>query len=188
MNLSVLAASTALALTTQSGAHVHGSAELLIGVDGDGRVEIQLIAPGHDIYGFEHAARSAQEEAAVAEAHARLADGAGLFELSGGRCEIGAAQIEADQHDDHDEDHHDHDEDHEHHDHDDHDDHHGDDHGSVHVTWSGHCEQAERISTVQTGLFDYFDHLEQIDVVFVAPGIQTADRLTPTSARAQIGR
>jgi hypothetical protein len=57
----------------QAGAHQHGHGTLNIAIEGSA-VAVELIAPGSDIAGFEHEARSEAEKAALGEAKARLED------------------------------------------------------------------------------------------------------------------
>ncbi len=64
----------------QLGAHAHGQGKLSIALD-KRTLEIELEAPGADIVGFEHAAKSAEHKAAIAKARATLAKPLGLFKL-----------------------------------------------------------------------------------------------------------
>lgn len=113
------------------GAHVHGVSQLELAVEGD-QLTLALRAPGADITGFEHAAESAEDKAAVADALALLARSEAIFafpEAAG--CVLVEANAELEGEGAHDHDDHDHDDhDHEAHDHDehDHDEHAHDDH------------------------------------------------------------
>jgi len=51
------------------GAHEHGHSALNVAIEG-GSVEMELIAPGADIVGFEHAATSEADKVAVEQAEA----------------------------------------------------------------------------------------------------------------------
>ncbi len=98
-------------------AHEHGHSALNVAIEGD-RIEMEIIAPGADIVGFEHVAESAEDKAAVAQAEETLGDPIGLFGIAeAAGCVIDAAAVEIegeehhDDHDDHahaDEDHHEH--------------------------------------------------------------------------------
>lgn len=55
----------------QLDAHVHGTGQLDIAVDGT-LISLDLTAPGHDIAGFEHAAESAEDRAAIESGLAQL--------------------------------------------------------------------------------------------------------------------
>lgn len=147
----------------QLDAHEHGVGQLNIAFDG-GQVAMELHAPGADIVGFEYAAESAEDRAAVDAAVATLARPLDLFllpEAAGCSVVQASAELESeDAHEDHDEEHghDDHDEDHieehaaddhekEHAD-DDHDDDHGEGHGhddhdddhDAHANEAGHTE------------------------------------------------
>lgn len=116
------------------GAHVHGVGQLDMAIEG-GRIEMQLRAPGADIVGFEHQARSDEDRASLARALAQLEDPLALFvlpEAAGCTVALARAELEAEDPEDHHEDHaddhdHDHGDDHDHAEEDGHD--HGDAHG-----------------------------------------------------------
>jgi hypothetical protein len=65
------AASLALAQQRQLGAHEHGRGTLNLAIEGT-RVSLELEAPGADIVGFEHAAKTARQKAAVERATKQL--------------------------------------------------------------------------------------------------------------------
>lgn len=129
-------------------AHVHGHGALNVAVEG-GALLMELEVPGFDIVGFEHAATSDADKAAVEAALAKLSNPSEIFALpAAAGCTVSevAAELHGDEdhgdHDDHDHDDHaeheehdhdDHKDDHDAHDHEehaDHDDHdHKDDHG-----------------------------------------------------------
>ena len=126
------------------GAHEHGAAELLLTCEGKD-VQITLNAPAQSLVGFETAAVTAKQKAAVARAEAILIAPRDLFALEGNSCElidatvdvsslvgVGNAPSQPEAHADHSDEHSDHAADHadddEHRednadDHDDHDDH-----------------------------------------------------------------
>lgn len=64
----------------QLSAHEHGAGVLDIAIEGK-KVNLELEAPGHDIVGFEHAATTATQKAAVEKAKTALAAGLTLFKL-----------------------------------------------------------------------------------------------------------
>ena len=86
------------------GAHEHGHSALNIAIEGD-RVEMELMAPGADIVGFEHEAASADDKAVVAQAKAVLGEPLALFgftDAAGCAVETAAVEIEGEEHmDDH---------------------------------------------------------------------------------------
>ncbi len=79
--LSALSAATTSAFTQESlGAHEHGSGQLNLALEGS-TLLIELIAPGADIVGFEHAPENDAQKTRLRVAVARLQDGATLFGL-----------------------------------------------------------------------------------------------------------
>lgn len=72
------AANPASAAERGHGAHEHGVGQLSLAVEGNA-VEIEITAPGADIAGFEHAAETEADRAALAAAAARLKDAIALF-------------------------------------------------------------------------------------------------------------
>jgi hypothetical protein len=84
----VLAAGLGLAATAGSGsaqhrqadAHEHGRGTLNIAIEG-ARVLMELEAPGADIVGFEHEARTEEQKAAMEKAEQQLMEGEALFKL-----------------------------------------------------------------------------------------------------------
>ena len=74
------AAGTGHAQQREAGAHEHGRGTLNVAVEGS-RLSMELEAPGADIVGFEHKARTQKQKAAVAAANKQLAAPQALFEL-----------------------------------------------------------------------------------------------------------
>ncbi|MEO1028096.1 MAG: DUF2796 domain-containing protein [Pseudomonadota bacterium] len=192
----------------QAGSHVHGAAQLSMALDGDTFI-LLLESPLYNIVGFEHAPETEEQEALLAAARTTLSDQAGLFVFSSeAGCvpdpdalvvSIGEADHhddedhdheEGEEHDDdhdHDEDHHDDDEDHDHddehgdeaHDEDGHDDH---DHGGYSdalIDYEFKCSAPDQLSVIDVKLFENFSNLEELDVVYLGPGVQSAGELTP---------
>ena len=122
------------------GAHEHGAAELLLSSEGRD-VQITFNAPAQSLVGFETAAVTEEQKAAVARAQAILMAPRDLFAVEGNSCElidvtvdvsslvgVGNAPSQAEAHDDHSDEHADHashdEHTEEHADHDDHDEDH----------------------------------------------------------------
>lgn len=94
-----LAAMTGAAIAEE--AHVHGVGKLNLAIDGK-VVEMELIAPGADIVGFEHPAETHEDKEAIEAAEKKLADASGLVAFSSGAgCALETVEIEAPGHDDH---------------------------------------------------------------------------------------
>ena len=137
--------------TRQMDAHVHGTGELQIAIEGQ-TVAMDITVPGADIVGFEHAPGSDADHAAIDAALAQFADAFALFTVEG---DAGCSAVTEVNHthgygieDDADHDHgdeahaeHDHDHDHEHGAETEaaaHDDDHDHDHGDAHAAADGH--------------------------------------------------
>ena len=102
------------------GAHEHGAAELLLSSEGKD-VQITFNAPAQSLVGFETAAVTEEQKAAVARAEAILMAPRDLFSLEGNSCElidatvdvsslvgVGNAPSQPEAHDDHSDEHADH--------------------------------------------------------------------------------
>ncbi len=78
-----------------AGAHEHGIARLGLAVDGT-RLTVDLELPAESVFGFEHAPRSEEERATVAEALDRLrTGGAGLVAFpDGATCAVDSAEVQ----------------------------------------------------------------------------------------------
>jgi hypothetical protein len=176
--IAVFAVSAAALL--QGDIHVHGHGALVIGAEADGRVEAQLDVPAESLWGFEHAAQTDAERAAMATAETRLRAG-GLIAFSpAANCTLESVMIDSPGADQTDQDHFGHEK--RAHDHD-HDDHHDDadayGHQDVSVRFHFDCGSSDRIRDISTTLFDAFERLEVLDVVYVDARQQAGFELTP---------
>ena len=188
--LYLLAASTILAAPTlaenarQMDAHEHGVGQLNIAFDGD-KIAMELHAPGADIVGFEYAAKSAEDRAAIDTAVATLARPLDLFafpEAAGCSVVQASAGLESDEaHDDHD----DHkDESHtESEGHDDHEDHAEDaGHTEFHAEYLLTCADVAAASEITFAYFETFSNALEVEVQVLLAGGATAfevERDTP---------
>ena len=76
------------------GAHEHGRGTLNIAVEGN-KVTMELEVPGVDIVGFEHAAKTRREKAAVEKAKTQLLAPLTLFALpASAACRVTEAKVE----------------------------------------------------------------------------------------------
>ena len=161
-------------------AHEHGVSQLDIAFDGQ-QIAMELHAPGADIVGFEYAATSAEDRAAVDAAVAALARPLDLFQLPElAQCSVVQAsaelEIEAD-HDDHD----DHAEEAGHDDHDDHAEEAG--HAEFHAEYLLTCGDPAAVSEVSFAFFETFPNAQEIEVQIIADSGATAfevERDAPT--------
>lgn len=185
-------------------AHEHGSAALNIAVEDDG-VEMELIAPGADIVGFEHAPGSDDDRAAVKAAVDTLQQSLFKFPDAAG-CELEAVGIyssllpdgkpvhfgehhhDEDHKDDHKDEHHADKDDHGHkdeHDHDDHakeDGHEDHEDGEAHAEFRVHyhyeCKDAAAVTGFDTSYFTAFSNAKELDVSAITAAGQAAAELT----------
>src|SRR5262245_59710641 len=89
-----LVAGSAIAQHRQLGAHEHGRGTLNMAIEG-ARISLELEAPGADIVGFEHVAKTARQKAAVAQAKKQLLAPQALFKFPGAAgCLVADANVE----------------------------------------------------------------------------------------------
>lgn len=162
MTLAIMISAALTAATLQHGAHVHGSAELAIGLDDEGRIQVELYSAAHNIYGFEHDAHTEEEHAHAHHAMEDLSDGNELFDFGAANCSLTDVQIEDEEND------------------------HG--HRDVHAVYSGTCSNPDRLSVVRTHMFEHFSELEDIDGVFVSDSAQLSFELTRSSPEARLAQ
>lgn len=75
-------------------AHTHGKGKLNIAVEGN-KVSLALEAPGADIVGFEHEAKTDKQKAAIESAKAKLSDALALFKPSASAgCSLSQVKVE----------------------------------------------------------------------------------------------
>ncbi|APG46093.1 zinc uptake protein ZrgA [Phaeobacter porticola] len=188
--LALIAAAPALAENTrQLEAHEHGVGALNIAIE-ETTVTMGFHAPGADIVGFEYAAESEADHAAIDAALATLSAPLELFILpDAASCTVAdahAALENEDHHGDHDKDHHDEhsDENHDDHtdgkhteeDHAEHDNHAQEEHAE-HDEASGHtefhaeytltCETPAALSEINFAYFEIFPNAQEVEVQIV---------------------
>jgi hypothetical protein len=78
----------------EMGAHEHGSGTLNVALEGN-RFSMELEVPGADIVGFEHAAKTAKQKAAVEKGKKQLLAPLALFKLpAAAGCAVSTASVE----------------------------------------------------------------------------------------------
>jgi hypothetical protein len=151
---SALAASPALAEDEhrELGPHEHGHGTLNIAVE-KARISMELEVPGMDIVGFEHAAESQDDKAAVDKASKTLGDPLTLFKIpAAAGCKVADAKVKIEA--EHEHEHEDGDKDHDaKEDHDDHDHEGHEGHNEFHVTYALDCTKPAALTSIA---FDYF--------------------------------
>jgi Protein of unknown function (DUF2796) len=158
----------------QLGAHEHGHSVLNIAIEGD-RIEMELMAPGMDIVGFEHAAETAEHKAAVEEAEAILRDPLALFVLpDDARCALETAAVELEAEDE------EHGEDHaaaehtEEAEHEQHAKHEGEEsHTEFHAEYAITCASPGDLGTIEFVFFERFPGAEEIELTVITESGQT---------------
>ena len=171
--------------TRSADSHTHGGASLAIVLEGS-QLIVELDSPLYNVLGFEHAAETAAQKAAVLKAETILSNGAGLFEFNNeAACSAISDHIEVDlDFDDHDEEGH-------HDDHDDHDDEEADEHEShkdIVLQYEYMCRNPKALKYVTVKLFESFENLTDIELVYLGPNIQRQDILSPNKTRMNLKR
>lgn len=188
--LTMLAQPVIAGETRELDAHEHGVGELNIAVEGD-TIAMELHAPGADIVGFEYAAKSAEDRAAIDGAVAALAKPLKLFVFpTSAQCSVtqASAELESDDaHNEHGHDDHDDHDDGEHADADVHDDHEehaeGASHTEFHAEYTLTCGNLDDVSKIEFAYFDVFSNARELEVqILTSSGAQAYDveRSDPT--------
>lgn len=146
----------------QHGAHVHGIGRLNIVLDG-GEVHVELDSPAANIVGFEHAAQTDADRAALERAMQTLRDGDRLFLFSPAaacqqvRVVVESSMLESA-----------HGEKHDH------------DHADIRAEYRFECRDGGKVEQVVVELFEAFPATERLEVQYVIGSRQGAARLTAT--------
>jgi hypothetical protein len=147
------------------GAHVHGHGTLNIAIE-DKRVALELEVAGMDVVGFEHAASTPEQKAAVDKAKGLLEKPLDVFALpAAAGCSAAEAKvvIETEAHGDHDHDKGDAKDDQDGHDHD-----HGNKaeggHSQFHATYDLDCTSPAELTTITFNYFKLFPGAKELTV------------------------
>jgi hypothetical protein len=160
------------------GAHEHGHGTFNVAIDGK-TVAIELIAPGADIVGFEHAPTTDEQKAKLAAAKAALKKIETVLELpSAAGCKVTKADVEAPHADEKAaKDGHGHGHGHSHGKKAEKDDH-GEAHSEFHATYELTCSAPDALGQLKFAYFDSFKGAEELDVTVVSPKGQKAFEAT----------
>ncbi|MGR5236795.1 zinc uptake protein ZrgA [Vibrio alfacsensis] len=191
----------------QHEAHVHGHVEFNIAQDGEDLL-IEIIAPGADVVGFEHAPENAKHKHALEHAITALKDTDKLFAINQqAKCVIKDVHVahtlgqdSQENHGHHAHDKHDHG--HEKHDHDSHNvhsehahkDHHAHEghrhehggHGEFTAEYRFHCDSVTDLNSIATTWFKEFPATESINVNLFTDATQSATNLSKDNAKISI--
>lgn len=158
-----LFASTPLFASDNPAAHQHGHAELQVAISEDS-VDLIFTSPAHNLLGFEHEARTEQQQQQLLEVQGWLST-TPLINTPDTGCAIKEAAVdlaamEGDDHEGaHDDDHH-------------------QSHADVEVTQVLKCPDIGAATELTTRLPDRFPGIDQLDIDWVSPAGQGATRLT----------
>jgi len=155
----------------EMGAHQHGHGTLNIAIEGP-RVSMELQVPGDDIVGFEHAAKTKAQRAAVDKAKGQLAEPLSLFNLpraagcvvkestvkiEGGEGAKGAKDKGADQ-----------------------------DHSEFHAVYTLECSAPANLKSVEFPYFRTFKGAEELDVNIITATGQNKFEVTRRKPRVDL--
>jgi hypothetical protein len=159
----------ALAQHRELGAHEHGRGTLNVAIEGK-RVSMELEAPGADIVGFEHAAKTRQQKAAVEKAKKDLLAPQALFKFpAAAGCTVSAATVELEDGSD------------------------GDAkpkgdadhaHTEFHAQYTFDCQAPASLTSIEFGYFRVFTGAQRLDVSVITPKGQT--KLEASRAKPRI--
>lgn len=174
-------------------AHEHGVGSLNIAIDGQ-TIAMELRAPGADIVGFEYAATTSEDRAAIDNAVAILARPLDLFKLpEAAECSVtqASAELESEEedHDDHD-DHAEHDGQGDEESHDDHAEHDEDDevgHTEFHAEYFLACAEPGAISQIAFDYFETFPNALELEVQILTAAGAKALEVTRDEPTVELG-
>lgn len=171
----------------EHGAHVHGHGTFNIAIEGK-TVAMELVAPGADIVGFEHVAKSEADKQAVTEGRQALSDLNNVVTLpqdAGCSLKKVSVAIETEgEHDDHD------------HKAEKHDDHghkakktgeKEETHGEFHAEYTLACSAPEKLNTMTFVYFDTFKGAQELDVTVIGPKQQQKYEVNRKNLKIALG-
>lgn len=179
----------------QLNAHEHGIGALNIAIEAP-LVVMEFHAPGADIVGFEYAAKSDADLAAISAALKTLEAPLDLFVLpKAARCAVQAVQVELESDADHganEEDHQGHDDkhDHKHEDHDDHDEQKhaaSSGHTEFHAEYSLICSNIEALTQIDFAYFEVFPNSKQVALQLISQSGARAFDIKSGAPRLDLG-
>ena len=167
----------------ESRAHQHGVGQLNIAIEGQ-HVEMELVVPGADAVGFEHAPSTDEDRLAVRKASQILKDGGQIVAFpAAARCRFEKVEVRSTLRDDHDK-------------HESHDSHgHGktghhqeehaakEVHGEFRVHYHVECARAARLTHLDVTFFKAFPTAEKLVTRWITPGRQGGATLTAANTR-----
>ena len=172
----------AVSETRSADSHTHGDASLAIVLDGS-MLTVELDTPLYNVLGFEHVAETATQKAAVLKAETVLTRGGPLFVFNNeAGCSIirDTISVELEHHED--EDHDDHEDDHED------EESHDETHKDVVLQYDYKCQSPTALKNVTVNLFEHFENLTELDLVYLGPNTQKQSELSAAKPRMNLTR
>ncbi|MDA8636305.1 DUF2796 domain-containing protein [Rhodobacteraceae bacterium] len=179
----------------QLNAHEHGIGVLNIAIEAP-LVVMEFHAPGADIVGFEYAAKSDADLAAISAALKTLEAPLDLFVLpKAARCAVQEVRVELESDTDHganEEDHQGHDDEHDHK-HEDHDDHDEQKHAAssghteFHAEYSLICSNIEALTQIDFAYFEVFPNSKQVALQLISQSGARAFDIKSGAPRLDLG-
>lgn len=156
-------------------AHEHGAAQLNVALEGQ-RLELALESPAMNLVGFEHAAVSTSDKAAVARAQQHLQTPLALFGIAAAAgCVITSHELHSPLFEAHAEEHEEHEE---------HDKEHGAEHSDIDANYVLTCSQPQALSAIDLSeLFKLFPATDKIQVQLIGPNGQQGAELSAAQPR-----
>ncbi len=190
--MTVLAVFLATPLEASERAHEHGVGQLSIAIEGN-EVEIELVIPGADAVGFEHAARTDSERKAVVAAAEKLKEAKRLIRLTSEadchmkKTEVASALLESDK-DEHAHDHkhekHAKQNEHKHNEHKEHDKHaDGEIHSEFTAHYHFHCDHPKKLTGAEVEFFKVFPSAHELVARWITSKGQGVTELTAKATR-----
>jgi len=178
--------------TRSAESHTHGDASVSMVLEGS-VITVELDTPLYNLLGFEHEADTATQKAIVLKAESVLSKGASLFMFnSDAGCSIlhDTISVELGHHEDKDA-HSDHEDDHEgDHEDDEHEDDeaHDETHKDVVLQYEYQCQTPKALKNVTVNLFEHFENLTELDLVYLGPNTQKQAELSASKSRMNLTR
>jgi len=151
------------------GAHVHGHANLQLAVEGQ-RIDLMLISPAYNLFGFEHQPANSRQEQLVQKAEVWAATIPAVNTDNPG-CSLVAGSLYTSWNQKH------HDNDNNDHDHEQHNSNQVPSHSDIELNQTLDCPGLTKADRLETPLMERFPGLKHLDVQWATPGGQGGARL-----------
>jgi hypothetical protein len=171
--------------------HVHGHAKANIAIE-SGRVAVELIAPGADVVGFEHAPKTAEQKSAVEKARKALKDVSGIISFAAeAGCRVTTTKVAVTGEEEHGHGanrHHDHAHEAKEKHHHGHAEKHDGNHNEFHAEYMFACKNTSAIRRIGFPYLKRFPRTEELDVTVLSAHGQKAYEVTPAKPEISLER